>query len=441
MSVRENDVNEAQEDATTAVTSSGRLKRAKYARADRERWYPETHTNRRGDFERDRGRMIHSSALRRLSAKTGVFSPTAGLDFVRNRLTHSLEVAQVGRELGKSLGLNPNLVDSACLAHDFGHPPFGHNGEMALAEWAVHFGGFEGNAQTLRLLTRLETKRMVDGVSYGLNLTRATLDATAKYPWGVAEGVRRADETGGPLKYGVYADDLPVFEWLRAGAPAGRRCVEAQVMDLSDDIAYSVHDFEDGIVERYVDPEVINDPEHLDEVLRGAMIWTGTRHSADELAAALHRLQQLPLWLWNWSESREHLAQLKDLTSELIGRFCRSVTEATRAAHPVGSLIRYRADVELPVETSAEITLLKGIVGMFIMASDSLQPYYERQRSMLAALLDSLWKTGDAHLEPAFRELWRAAPDDDGRRRVIVDQVAMLTDLSAEHWYARFADG
>jgi dGTPase len=406
-----------------------------YDEADAERLLPEQHTNRRSDFARDRARLLHSSALRRLAAKTQVLSPTAGLDFARNRLTHSLEVAQVGRELAASLGLDPDVVDTACLAHDLGHPPFGHNGERALNTWAADIGGFEGNAQTLRLLSRLEPKVFGDdGRSYGLNLTRASLDASCKYPWPEESGV--ADPSG-RQKFGFYRSDLEVFEWMRRGAPERQLCIEAQVMDLSDDIAYSVHDFEDAIVGGYVDVASLGSRVDHDELVTSMYEWIGGAITHDELIAAFDRLDSLDGWLTEYTGSRRDQGRLKNLTSQLIGRFAHAATDATRAAFPLASLIRFDADVVVPREIQAEIAVLKGIVAAFVMSRNTRQPIYQQQRQVLAALADTLWQSGDSQLDAGFAEDWRDAADDDGRRRVIVDQVASLTDQSALAWYER----
>lgn len=406
-----------------------------YSEHDIERWLPEDHhTTPRTDFARDRARILHSSALRRLAVKTQVLSPTAGLDFARNRLTHSLEVAQIGRELATRLRLDPDVVDAACLAHDLGHPPFGHNGEKALNDWAAPYGGFEGNAQTLRLLSRLEPKVFgPDGRSYGLNLTRASLDASCKYPWPQAQGI---PDPSGRSKFGFYADDTPVFEWLRAGAPDRVRCIEAQVMDLSDDIAYSVHDFEDAIVNGYLDVPALSARVDHEALVDAMFVWIGGEISRDDLLAAFDRLDGLPWWIDSWDGSRRDLAKLKNLTSQLIGRFSHAAIHATRAAHPQVALARFGGDVIVPLETQAEIAVLKGIVAANVMSTNSRQPYYERQREILTELADALWRRPE-NLDTGFAGDWAAAADDTARRRVIVDQVASLTDVSASQQHDR----
>ncbi|WP_423917408.1 deoxyguanosinetriphosphate triphosphohydrolase [Frigoribacterium sp. 2-23] len=410
-----------------------------YDPADSERWLPEQHSSRRSDFARDRARLLHSSALRRLAAKTQVLSPTAGLDFARNRLTHSLEVAQVGRELATSLGLDPDVVDTACLAHDLGHPPFGHNGERALNEWSADIGGFEGNAQTLRLLTRIEPKVIDDsGRSYGLNLTRASLDASCKYPWPAAQGV---PDPSGRMKFGFYDDDTAAFEWLRAGAPRRQRCIEAQVMDLSDDIAYSVHDFEDAVVNGYIDVERLGAKVDHDSLVTAMHEWVGGELSRDELSEAFDRLRAQSFWLESYDGGRVDQARLKNMTSQLIGRFAASATQATRESYAEQSLIRFSASVVVAPDVIGEIAALKGIVAAFVMTQGMRQPIYVRQREVLTDLADELWRRGPGELDPGFAADWADAADDDGRRRVVVDQVASLTDQSAMAWHDRLVGG
>lgn len=404
---------------------------AGYSVRDTDRPLPEKHSSRRSDFARDRARILHSSAFRRLAAKTQVLSP-ADLDFARNRLTHSLEVAQVGRELATSLGLDPDVVDTACLAHDLGHPPYGHNGERALAEWAEDIGGFEGNAQSLRILTRLEPKVVdAEGTSLGLNLTRASLDASCKYPWAIENSV---GDPGGRAKYGVYPDDRAVFDWLREGSLAGVKCIEAQVMDLSDDIAYSVHDFEDAILTGYVDVAALGARVDHEDLVGAMHSWVGGEFSHDELIAAFDELDSLDIWLEGWNGSRLDQARLKNLTSQLIGRFAARSVAATREAYPQASLARFGGSVVIPRQVQAEIAVLKGIVAAFVMASDSRQPIYVEQRELITSLADELLVLGEGALEVALAADFRAAPDDAARKRVIVDQVASLTDQSAIAW-------
>ena len=402
-----------------------------YDHRDAERWLPEHHASARTDFARDRARLLHSSAFRRLGQKTQVLSPTMGFDDSRTRLTHSLEVAQIGRELAGELGLEADIVDTACLAHDIGHPPFGHNGERGLNEWALAIGGFEGNAQTLRVITRLEPK-VVHGRSFGLNLTRASLDAACKYPWPVAQDVHDAS---GRIKFGYYADDREVFAWMRDGAPEGRPSIEAQVMDLADDIAYSVHDFEDAVVGGYIDVGKLASRHGHDELVETMLAWVGSEFSRDELLEAFDRLDDLETWITSYDGSRLDQARLKNLTSKLIGRFAKAAVARTRESY-AGPLQRFGGEVEVPRVVRAEIAVLKGTTASFILA-ERRQPVYASQRRILHELCDALLRIGPTALDRAFADDWGAARDDAGRARAVVDQVASLTDRAAFAWHER----
>ena len=379
----------------------------------------------RGPFERDRARVLHTSALRRLAAKTQVVEVDAG-DFPRTRLTHSLECAQIGRELGGALGCDPDLVDAACLAHDLGHPPFGHNGESALADVAAACGGFEGNAQSLRLLTRLEAK--VAGA--GLNLTRATLDATLKYPWLAGPGL---------AKYGAYADDAEAFAWIRQGAPPGRRCLEAQVMDWADDVAYSVHDLEDGLHAGLTRFSALADPgerKAISELTADQYCAPGSV-TPDELAEVFGDLLALPCWPDGFDGGPRSLAALKNLTSELIGRLCGAAHQATMDASDGRPITRYDADLQVPRRQRLECALLKGVTAYYVMSRDGAAEMQARERELIMELAAAVRAGAPGTIDPALRPAYEAATTDTGRLRVVVDQVATLTDTSAVAWHAR----
>jgi dGTPase len=399
-----------------------------YNQFDEERFVtelPKRHGRRA--FARDKARVLHSAGLRRLSAKTQVMSAGAD-DFPRTRLTHTLEVAQIGRELGDALGCDPDLVETACLVHDLGHPPFGHNGEEALHKASLDIGGFEGNAQTFRLLTRIESKTIRDGRSLGLNLTRATLDAATKYPWAF---------DGTNPKFGFYEEDKEIFDWVRLNAKSQTKVFEAQVMDIADDIAYSVHDIEDAIYGQHFSPLALDSEPEFKEVVKLAATEYATEIDEDNLNRALNSLIKQSWWVKSFTATQVDMAALKNMTSHLIGKFTEEIEQATKAGNKAENFTRYNANLIVPLETKAQIAVLKAVVNLFVMQRKGAAENYAKEQDLILNIVDGL-QNNPQKLDPQFKHQFDNAGSIKEAKRAVIDQVASLTDSSARRLAQEF---
>lgn len=405
----------------------------------------------RDPFQRDRARILHSAAFRRLQSKTQVMG-SGQSDFYRTRLTHSLEAAQIGSGITAQLRckypercqtLFPNtdsLIEAICLAHDIGHPPFGHGGEVALHYMMRDHGGFEGNGQTFRIVARLEPF----SEHHGMNLSRRTLLGLLKYPQ-VLEQLNqplsntkvdnfrqlKANEWYPPK--GLYSDDSEIINWLLAPLSANDRklfqqvkckenghhktkfkSLDCSIMELADDIAYGIHDLEDAIVTGIVNQHDFN----------------------------LHVIEPLKLlddpWLEQYSQtltsklfSEQHHLQ-KDAIGGLVNYLITAIelTDLNKLNTDINfeeDLLRYNAT--LPKNTLQALQIFKNFVYNFVIKQTSIQRLEYRGQQIVMELFEALSSDPLRLLPNNSAKRWQYAVDNnENAHRVIADYVAGMTD-------------
>ena len=378
---------------------------------------------------------MHSGAFRRLQAKTQVFG-TGEYDFYRTRLTHSLEVAQIGRGLAWKVGANRDLVEAVCLAHDMGHPPFGHRGEKALGELMKTFGGFEANAQTLRILCHLGSR--FSPPHEGMNLTRATIDGVLKYksPYpGIDKDKKR--------KF-VYKEDEPILEWACKGNDKKELSLECQIMDWADNIAYSVHDLEDLLDAGILKPEAFTKNVDKEVVRAEIQEWANSEPTLGGKWETLFESQ------WKWLKNRiekatgdtekakERKATIKALTSDLIGTF---VESTTRKPRDKGESIRYKYKLHKPPQIAMANRILC-VIELLHFGQDNRIRTLEYKGEQMIARLFEVFSNPDREtrfLYPVdFQERWKEADGDKSRTaRIACDYIAGMTDSFAIRIYSR----
>lgn len=410
---------------------------------------PDTSTGRRTAFARDRDRILHSSALRRLAAVTQVVDPSEGHIF-HNRLTHTLKVAQIGRRLAEKLlqeqpafvelvgGIDPEVVEAAALAHDLGHPPFGHVAEKKLDELLTSGAageasrvpqvpdGYEGNAQSLRIVTKLAVR---SDDHAGLNLTRATLNALLKYPW------FRGPSGAHRKKWGAYHHtEEHELRFARAHEADGPRSAEAELMDWADDVTYAVHDLEDfyraGLVP--LDRLAV----YADERRR----WVEAvyqRRADDPLPISQERFAEIvdrvfdTLWTREpYRGTRAHRAALRQTTSSLINHYVGAISLADPSTEPEGRRVK------IDPEAVDDIRMLKELTWHFVIENPALASQQHGKERVIAELFEIYWdassiKRWRSILPTRCREDLADGLPDELRARLVADVISSLSDQEA----------
>jgi dGTPase len=440
-----------------------------FGRDDRLQREPPKQFEYRSAGQRDRDRILYSSAFRRLGGVTQVVSANEESHLLHNRLTHSIKVAQIARRLAERLaveqskvvaqigGVDPDVVEAAALAHDLGHPPFGHVGEKALDEAASNYlpDGFEGNAQSFRIITKISLRN----TEYvGLNLSRATLDAVLKYPW-----FRTRKGTSHSKKWSAYETEAPEFAFARTGWPSGdeRKCPEAEIMDWADDIAYSIHDVEDfyrmGLIPL---DKLARDEFALDE-RREFFDRVHQRHQEKgiDLGASQKELEKAAAVAFNlmpeiqYEVSVRSRTTLRSFTSNTIARYVDSFRLRVPAKSS-DSFVRIRKAV------SREVAMMKELTWNYVIHSPALATQQVGFQRIVTRLFELLFSAAAARKEnlnvfpPLFREALRKLRREHkrgGRRRggesttdyeasiarIILDVISSMTENQALRMFGR----
>lgn len=450
----------------------------------------------RSEFRRDYARLIHSAAFRRLQGKTQLFRGLES-DFFRNRLTHSLEVAQIAKSIAikinhegeayfSSYPIDTDLVEIAGLAHDLGHPPFGHTGEAALDECMKNFGGFEGNAQTLRILSRLEKKELADdfgsalpvGITkegedkrLGLNLCYRTLASLLKYDKKIPSNRAKNDK----VSKGYYISESPLVNKVKKSVLAGTaqpkkfKTIECSIMDISDDIAYSVYDLEDCFKAGFMTPLdlVASDSnimtevasrvsKHMkdsdlpeastvsfkeEDVIRVLSSIFRDQFEDNDLGGELSdegkgRLKEKTWAAVNYLRSSNKSAEngylRTKLTSNLVGQFIQGIEVTLNKECPALSKVFLKKEVLEKVEVLKNFTYVK------MIQSPMLKVVERRGLAIISTIFEALSSDKGHHLLPEdYRELYNRVKEEADRKRVICDFIAGMTDRYVVEFYGR----
>ena len=466
-----------------------------YKKTDYNRVINVTEADYRSAFRRDFARLLHSPSFRRLQGKTQLY-PGIESDFFRNRLTHSLEVAQIAKSIAlklnhevlekESLTIDVDVCEFAGLAHDLGHPPFGHQGEEALDECMRNYGGFEGNAQTLRILAKLEKKKVFESSSdrlgedrVGLNLAFRSLASILKYdneiPISVAERSEKFKEK--PIK-GYYASEKSLVSEIKKNVVSdnsykGFKTIECQIMDIADDIAYSTYDLEDGLKAGFYHPvSMLSYPiEVYERIASKVSDSMGEKLSSQDILDTLHSILQnvyeinIDEGVWesvtvegneddylaiprdslrgvfvNYVNFANTVSQRTakegelrgDLTSKLVNRAIEGVLVKINKTHPSQSKVYLNAETKLGVE------VLKNFTYESQIQSPRLKVAEYRGKQIVTDIFKALIeKSGWMLLPEDHQTVFKLCSNDLQKYRCICDFIAGMTDKYAIEFYGR----